>query len=125
MGLSTLAGFRFASHYGQRFKALDWGSYVPRMVQFVIFSVWICFLTFLGSWLFELSFAVSFAFVTVLIFFGHLITLDEDLKGGWCNPSGDTKIRNSSLIELTGKLVFSIVVWCVVIAFPELSVYRI
>ena len=75
--------------------------------------------------MFDLSFAVSFAFVTLLIFFGHLVTLDEDLKGGWSNPDGDTKIRNTSLIELAGKLVFSIVVWCVVIAFPELSAYGI
>lgn len=95
------------------------------MIQFVVFWIWIFLLTILGSWLFELSFAVSFAFVTILIFFGHLVTLDEDLKGGWSNPDGDTKIRNTSLTELAAKLIFSIVVWYVVIAFPELSVYGI
>ncbi len=95
------------------------------MIQFVVFSIWIFLLTILGSWLFELSFAVSFAFVTILIFLGHLVTLDEDLKGGWSNPEGNTRIRNTSLIELAAKLIFSIVVWYVVITFPELSMYGI
>jgi len=85
------------------------------MIQFVVFSIWIFLLTILGSWLFELSFAVSFAFVTILIFLGHLVS----------NPEGNTRIRNTSLIELAAKLIFSIVVWYVVITFPELSMYGI
>ena len=95
------------------------------MIQLTLFTIWVCFLTVVGSWFFELSFAVTFAFVTILIVFGHVITLDEDLKGGWNNPEGNKSIRNRSLLELVVKLFFSVVVWILVVRFPELSGYGI
>jgi hypothetical protein len=47
--------------------------------------------------------------------FGHLITLDDDLKGGWSNPEGDRGVIGSSLAELAIKVLalaaVAVVVW--------------
>jgi len=95
------------------------------MIARVIFLIWISILTCLSSWFFELSFAISFAFVTVLIFLGHLITLDEDFKGSWSNPEGKSIILKQSIIELIIKLLFSVLVWWLVLSFPILHKYGI
>ena len=45
-------------------------------------------------------------------FGGHLITLDEDMRGGWSNPDGSRAVAYRSLGELLVKfLVFIAVLW--------------
>jgi predicted membrane metal-binding protein len=85
--------------------------------------IWISFLTLFGSWAFDVSFAFSFAFVTVFLSIGHVISMDDDLKGGWNNPDGDRNIINRSICELLLKVIFSIITWWAVLSFPELSEY--
>ena len=45
-------------------------------------------------------------------FFGHLVTLDDDMRGGWSNPEGSRAIWGRSVVELFAKLfVFAVVGW--------------
>lgn len=45
-------------------------------------------------------------------FFGHLITLDDDIRGGWSNPQGSRAVWGRSVAELFLKLfVFAVVGW--------------
>ena len=46
--------------------------------------------------------------------FGHLVTLDDDLPGGWSNPDGDREIARASLVELGVKVLLLTVVLLVV-----------
>ena len=45
-------------------------------------------------------------------FGGHLITLDDEMRGGWSNPEGSRAVRGRSVLELFAKLfVFAVVGW--------------
>lgn len=45
-------------------------------------------------------------------FGGHLITLDDDMRGGWSNPEGSRAVWGRSVVELFTKLlVFAVVGW--------------
>jgi hypothetical protein len=45
-------------------------------------------------------------------FFGHLIALDDDMRGGWSNPEGSRAVWRRSVTELFAKLlVFAAVGW--------------
>ena len=45
-------------------------------------------------------------------FGGHLITLDDDMRGGWSNPEGSRAVWGRSVLELFAKLiVFAVVGW--------------
>ena len=45
-------------------------------------------------------------------FAGHLITLDDDMRGGWSNPDGSRTIAYRSLAELGIKFViFGALLW--------------
>ena len=57
--------------------------------------------------------------ISVLVFGGHLITLDDDLKGGWSNPDGDRSIVYGSLIELGVKLIVLVGLISSLFIFPE------
>jgi len=39
------------------------------------------------------------------VFGGHLVTLDDDMRGGWSNPDGSRAVAYRSLGELFVKLV--------------------
>ena len=53
----------------------------------------------------SLGFKVGVAPVifTALAFFGHLITLDDNARGGFSNPESSSGIWRSSLLELALK----------------------
>ena len=47
--------------------------------------------------------------------FGHFITLNDELPGGWSNPENSRSIWYRSLGELLAKLLaFGVVLWVVV-----------
>ena len=50
--------------------------------------------------------AVPLALLTGWAFLGHLITLDDELPGGWSNPGHSRVIWHRSLAELMLKMVF-------------------
>ncbi|WP_133406888.1 hypothetical protein [Parashewanella tropica] len=96
-----------------------------RLTTILLFSVWIVVLTISGSWLFEVPVAFSFACVSTLVVIGHVVTFDEELKGGWSNPEGNPKIVKWSTIELICKILFSIIIWWLVLTYPYLSRFSI
>ncbi|GAA0860352.1 hypothetical protein [Aliiglaciecola litoralis] len=95
------------------------------MRQVLIFSIWALILTLLISYFGEVSLAFSFACVTVFASVGHLISLDDDFKGGWGNPEGDRSIVLKSILELVAKIAFSVLTWWVVLSFPSVNQYGI
>jgi hypothetical protein len=48
--------------------------------------------------------------------FGHLITIDDDFRGGFSNPDGDPEIQRSSLVELSIKFIVLVAVALTVLA---------
>lgn len=48
-------------------------------------------------------------------FFGHLITSDDDMRGGWSNPDGT---RPFPWVELLIKAVIFVALCIVAVAFP-------
>lgn len=55
--------------------------------------------------------------------FGHLITLDDDMPGGWSNPFDDRKFWHNSLVIMAIKfLVFAILIK-ITLSFPSLTQY--
>jgi hypothetical protein len=65
------------------------------------------------------AYIYSLVGISALVFGGHLITFDDDLKGGWSNPDGDPSVGLGSLIELAVKfLVLALLVY-LVFQYPE------
>ena len=49
--------------------------------------------------------ALPLLFLSGWAFLGHLITIDEELPGGWSNPQGSRAIWHRSLAEMMLKMV--------------------
>jgi hypothetical protein len=45
------------------------------------------------------------AIVSALGVIGHLVTLDDDARGGWSNPDGEHALWRRSLLELGIKIL--------------------
>lgn len=51
-------------------------------------------------------------------FGGHLITLDDDMRGGWSSPDGSRALAYRSIGELFAKfVVFLVVLWLFMLHF--------
>lgn len=50
-----------------------------------------------------LALAASLAVLSGLAFFGHFITVDDDLPGEWSNPEGSRSQWHASLLEMLAK----------------------
>jgi len=67
--------------------------------------------------------------ITVLIILGwssigQLVTLDDDLPGGWSNPDGDPAITREAIIWLISTVAaFSVVFW-LMRTYPHIQDYR-
>lgn len=61
--------------------------------------------------------------LTAWMVFGHLITLDDDMPGGWSNPEGDKKLWHSSLAIMAVKLLVFATLVVVALSFPSLAKY--
>jgi len=59
--------------------------------------------------------------LSIWIFVGHLVTLDDDMKGGWSNPENLTSIWNSSKLELLVKFLVVISLLIILFAFPTIK----
>lgn len=59
--------------------------------------------------------------LAVMITFGHLVTLDDDMPGEWSNPEGSKKLWHGSLLTLAVKFAVVVVLFVIIIAFPALS----
>ena len=49
----------------------------------------VCSAAVLLSWISKVPYLYTVVGFAVLAFAGQLITIDDDLPGGWCNPDGD------------------------------------
>ena len=58
-----------------------------------------------GAELLGKGIAVPLAFLSGWAFLGHLITIDDELPGGWSNPEGSRAIWRRSLAEMVLKMV--------------------
>jgi hypothetical protein len=78
--------------------------------------------TFVGSSLVlsQLGFSLHFRTVGAVLaialvvlsgwwFFGHLVTADDDMPGGWSNPEGSRSFWRSSLLDLLVKFLVFVV----------------
>lgn len=68
---------------------------------------------------FAVPYILSAVGMAALIFFGHLVTIDDDWRGGWSNPDGDPKIRAASVRELGIKGVILVTLLGLAAFFPE------
>jgi hypothetical protein len=93
------------------------------MKQVAVLTLWVSLLCLIASAVWSVPYVVTFAWISVLACGGHLITLDDDLAGGWSNPDGEKSIVRWSLIELGLKVLFAILVWWLIYQFPGLKEY--
>ena len=49
---------------------------------------------------------------------GHLVTLDDEVVGGWSNPDGSSQVWFRSLGELAVKIVVALLVAWLVVGTP-------
>ncbi len=77
-----------------------------------------------------LVFRFNFPYITAVLAilcwsaFGQLITLDDELSGGWSNPDGDPVIARKAKIWLASTIaVIGVLVW-LVRAYPTIQDYR-
>ena len=53
--------------------------------------------------------------------FGHLVTLDDDMPGGWSNLEGSKSLWRQSLLELAVKLLALAALIGVIALYPRLN----
>jgi len=73
------------------------------------------------SFTFDVAYVYSVLGVLAWSFIGHVVTLDDDMLGGWDNPDKDKKLWRGSLIELAVKAMMFAVVLIVLIWNPEIA----
>jgi hypothetical protein len=61
--------------------------------------------------------------LSAFIAIGHLITLDDDMPGEWCNPEGEKQLWHSSLILLATKFLIFVVILFLMVTFPSLKTF--
>lgn len=66
-----------------------------------------------------IAYIYSLVGISALVFVGHLITLDEDLRGGWSNPDDERSIAYGSLIELAVKFAVLALLVFLIFQYPE------
>jgi len=59
--------------------------------------------------------------VAAVVFFGHLVTLDDDRMGGWNNEYEEREVWHQSLKELALKFLVCIVLLVITYTFPTIA----
>jgi hypothetical protein len=73
------------------------------------------------SLLFGVPYIYSAIGISLLLFGGHLVTIDEDAPGGFANPEGSKEIWSQSLREVLWKLMAVVGLIVLVVLFPDVS----
>ena len=55
---------------------------------------------------------------------GQLVTLDDDLPGGWSNPDGDPATTREAIIWLVSTIAAFCVVFWLMRTYPHIQDYR-
>jgi hypothetical protein len=88
-----------------RFGAIVIGVFLASVLGFVV--AFLLGARSVGNWLGGPAIILS-----ELVAFGHLVTVDDDMPGGWSNPGGSSALWSKSLVQLAIKCaVFVAVLW--------------
>ena len=55
---------------------------------------------------------------------GQLVTLDDDLPGGWSNPDGDPAVARQAKLWLAATIASFALVFLLMLKFPYIQDYR-
>ncbi|MCB1633551.1 MAG: hypothetical protein KDI37_17770 [Xanthomonadales bacterium] len=75
------------------------------------------------SWLWQVPYATTALGLSALVLLGHVLTLDDDMPGGWCNPEGQAGIWRTSLMLLAAKFVWLGALITVIVQYPGIKAY--
>ncbi len=75
------------------------------------------------SFLLGVPYVYSVLGIAVLVFGGHLVTIDDDAPGGWSNPDGSKNVWAGSKLELLAKLATVFILLVLILLYPELREY--
>ncbi len=90
------------------------------MKRLFIFCIVVTVIAFALSLFAHIPYIYTFITVSALVFVGHLITLDDDLPGGWSNPDGDIPFPWK---ELLIKLAVLIGLLIILFKFPQIELW--
>ncbi len=80
-------------------------------------------LTVVMSQFFDVAYIHTVIIVICWTFFGHLMTLNDDKPGGWCNPKRSQNHWRFSILSLLIKLVILLFSSYLLWKFPAISTY--
>ena len=72
---------------------------------------------------FDVPYLYTIIGLAIWAFVGHLVTLDDDARGGWSNQDGSRRFWRDSLFELFVKLLILVALLTVAATFPPLSTF--
>ncbi len=55
---------------------------------------------------------------------GHIVTIDDDLPGGWSNPDGDPAVARQAKVWLAVTVAAFFFVFWLMLKFPHVQDYR-
>ena len=70
------------------------------------------------SYFANIPYVYTITVLSILVFAGHLVTIDDDMKGGWSNPENSTSIWRSSKFELLVKFLVVVLMLIIILVFP-------
>jgi len=73
------------------------------------------------SWLFNVPYAVGLLGLLAWATLGHLVTLDDDMPGGWSNPEESKEIWRLSVAGLATKAGLLALVFWLVGQYPQIK----
>lgn len=76
-------------------------------------------LAVLLSFAFGVPYIFSLIGISSLVLIGHLVTLDDDMRGGWSNPDGDLPFPWGEIL-VKGAVLLGLI--ALAVAVPGLSV---
>ena len=89
--------------------------------QMLIFLVVLPGILLLLSWLFGVPYFIGLLGLLAWATVGHLVTLDDEMPGGWSNPEGSIRIWRLSLAGLVAKAVLLVLLFWLVGQYPQLK----
>ena len=89
--------------------------------QALIFLVALPAILVLLSWMFSVPYAIGLLGLLAWATIGHLVTLDDEMPGGWSNAEESRKVWRLSLAGLVAKAGALVLLFWFVGQFPQLK----
>ena len=90
----------------------------------ILWLLFIAIIVLVLSILADIPYIISILGLSIWSLLGHLVTLDDDMPGGWGNPEGSKKIWTHSKKELFIKLLIAIGIYALIAIFPGIKKLR-